>query len=459
MMFVKSTHAAAVAATALISAGVPKNLDVNQTTSILITAKTLAEGAMSYYTGTAQAYADLAQPYYWWECGALMGAMLDYSHYTADTTYDQVIATALLAQVGPDFDYMLPAHYGDEGNDDLAFWGFAVLAAAERNFPQPNTTVPSWLDLGQNLWNSLASRWNTTDCAGGLMWQIFPSNPNGFTYKNSVSNGGFFQISARLARATGNNTYLEWAEKIWDWSQGVGFIDSSYNVLDGASITDNCSAVNPVSFSYSTGIYMYGAAVLSDYTNDTKWTTRTTSLLDASKSFFSPFDNATNIMYEHACEQVDKCNTDMKSFKGYLSRFMYASTVYVPSMLPTVHTLLNTSANAAAQACTGGDNGTTCGQKWYTGTFDGSTGLGQEMSALETVQGLLVGQSTPPFKGNQIQVIRDFATTPTAATTTPSPTATATPTKRSSWAVACGADMRWTATLSALTGFFVWAMA
>jgi mannan endo-1,6-alpha-mannosidase len=481
MVFVKSTHL--VPAIAQIASFInPRDLNINDKTSIAGVARTIAAETMSYYPGTDKAFADLPAPYYWWECGAMIGAMIDYSHYTKDSTYDKTLATALLAQVGPNFDYMLPKHYGDEGNDDQAFWGFAVMAAAERNFPQPDASVPSWLELATNLWNSMASRWDTSSCGGGLFWQIFESNPNGMTYKNSVSNGGLFQLSARLARATGNQTYVDWAKKVWDWTEGVGMIDKDFNVLDGASSDDNCAKMNPVSFSYSAGIYLYGAAVLANTTGDAVWTTRTEKLLEASKSFFSPFDNATNIMYEHACEQVDKCNTDMLSFKGYFSRFAFASTLMVPSILSTVNELYHVSAPAAAKACSGGDKGTTCGQKWYVDGYDGHTGLGQEMCALETIQGLLVAESTPPFQKDQIKVVRDFpgaaAAPRPSSTNVPAPAATsktapapaatlsaapdvmttAAPTKRSNSAGSLDVDFRWIA-LSSLTGLLVWGMA
>lgn len=363
---------------------------------------------MSYYSGDATKFVDLPQPHFWWQAGALMGSMLDYSHYTGDKSYDKTIARALLAQVGPDFDYMLPTHFGQEGNDDQAFWGFSVMSAAERNFPQPDEGVPSWLQLVTNLWNSQVPRWDTATCGGGLPWQIFASNPNGLDYKNTVSNGGLFQISARLARATGNTTYLDWAEKVWDWTEKIGLIDADGNVYDGASASHNCADTNPVTFSYGAAIYLYGAAVLADATGDRKWVARTERVLRASRSFFSPFDNATNIMYEHACEQVDTCNADMRSFKAYFSRFAYAASVYVPSIRPAVEELWHTTAPAAAQACSGGDAGTTCGQKWYVGGFDGDVGLGQQMCALETVQGLLAGQAKKPLKGDQIKTVRTF---------------------------------------------------
>lgn len=456
MKFAKPTHLVPAMAqlASLIS---PRDLNINETSSIKGVARTIAAGAMSYYPGNAQTYVDLPAPYYWWECGALVGAMLDYSHYTQDSTYDRTLATALLAQVGPYFDFMVPKDYGEEGNDDQAFWGFSVMSAAERNFPQPNASVPSWLELGANLWNSMDARWNTSSCGGGLFWQIFPSNPNGMTYKNSVSNGGLFQLSARLARATGNQTYLDVAQKVWDWSQGVGLIDQNYNVLDGASTGDNCSAVNPMSFSYAAGIYLYGAAVMANTTGDSIWTTRTEKLLEAAKSFFSPFPNATDIMYEHACVEVGTCDTDMLSFKGYLSRFAYASTLMVPSIVPTVNELFDPSAVAAAKACSGGVNGTACGEKWYVGGYDGHTGLGQEMCALETVQGLLVPDSTPPFQKDQIKVVRDFAPSPSPSCSTTASSPASSPTKRSGAPGPAGVDFRWVV-LSSLTALLVWGM-
>lgn len=122
-------------------------------------------------------------------------------------------------------------------------------------------------------------------------------------------------------------------------------------------------------------------------------------------------------MYEHACEQVERCNVDMKSFKGYLSRFMYASTLMVPSLQADVKELLDATATAAANACSGGDDSVTCGQKWYVGGFDGSVGLGQQMCALETVQGHLARQAAPPLRKGEIKDVRqsDVVTSPTAS--------------------------------------------
>jgi mannan endo-1,6-alpha-mannosidase len=110
--------------------------------------------------------------------------MLDYWHLTGDSTYNEITTQALLSQVGPEYDYMVPAHEKDEGNDDQAFWGFATMSAAEKDYPQPTIGPYSWLRLTENLWNTQVRRWDTATCGGGLKWQIFTFN-NGYDYKNS----------------------------------------------------------------------------------------------------------------------------------------------------------------------------------------------------------------------------------------------------------------------------------
>lgn len=80
---------------------------------------------MTYYKGnqSGQTPGILPGPppagdYYWWEAGALWGAMVEYWHYTGDTSYNDVVTQALLFQVGPNRDYMPPNVTASLGNDD-----------------------------------------------------------------------------------------------------------------------------------------------------------------------------------------------------------------------------------------------------------------------------------------------------------------------------------------------------
>ena len=244
-------------------------------------------------------------------------------------------------------------------------------------------------------------RWNTSTCNGGLQWQFNPAN-NGFYYKSAIANGGFFQLAARLARYTGDATYAEWAGRVYKWTAGVGLIDGRGNgyVYDGTDDTRNCTIVNHGQWSYNAAVFLLGSAVMANITaNDTlsPWVNRTQQFLYGAKAvFFSPFDNATGIMYEFMYEKEGNCNTDQFSFKAYLSRWMVAASQILPDLKEQIFELIKPSAEAAATSCAGLE-GNECGTRWYVGDWDGTRGVGQQLSALETVQGLLVDYAEPPL--------------------------------------------------------------
>ncbi len=146
-----------------------------------------------------------------------------------------------------------------QGNDDQAFWGFAALTAAENKFPDPTGKEPSWLALAQAIFNLQVGRWDDSLCGGGLRWQIFAWN-KGYDYKNSISNGGFFQLAARLARYTGNDTYTQWAEKSYDWIQTTPLFTSDYLIYDGAQTENNCTIASKYQWTYNIGTFLIGAA-------------------------------------------------------------------------------------------------------------------------------------------------------------------------------------------------------
>jgi mannan endo-1,6-alpha-mannosidase len=234
--------------------------------SIKSAASTISYGLMKYYTGnnTGDNPGNLPSPYYWWEAGAMFGTMVEYWYYTSDTTYNPVVKAALLSQAGEDDDFMPLNQTKTEGNDDQGFWGMAAMSAAEMNFENPSAPDPGWLALAQGVFNDMAGRWDDSTCGGGLRWQIFTFN-QGYNYKNSIANGCFFNIAARLAAYTGNQTYADWAVKTWDWMDSVGLIGDNYEIYDGTSDTENCTIIDHGRFSYNQGIYLFGAAMMYNH--------------------------------------------------------------------------------------------------------------------------------------------------------------------------------------------------
>ena len=216
----------------------------------------------------------------------MLGTLVEYWYLTGDDTYNKEVTQGLQFQVGPNngrltaacdqrpdsktltnhlSDYMPPNQTKDEGNDDQAFWAFSAMTAAELNFPNPPDSQPSWLSLAQAVFNLQANRWDDAACGGGLRWQIFPLNA-GYDYKNTISTGGFFQLSARLARYTGNATYAQWAEKSFDWLMQSPLISKTgWQVFDGTARGNNCTDADHTYWTYNVGTLLSGASFMYNY--------------------------------------------------------------------------------------------------------------------------------------------------------------------------------------------------
>ena len=204
-------------------------LDISSKSSISSALSTTVQNMMSYYNGNEPGQVPGILPgglacdpnnpgiYCWWEAGAMWGAMVNYWQYTNDTQYNDIVTQGIQFQRGPDNNFNPPNQTKSMGIDDQVFWAFAALDAVEANFPEsPNSDDPSWLALAQAVYNFQTEYWDTSVCGGGFRWQVYSFNA-GYNLKNAIANGGNFQLSARLAYITGNTTYGDWAEKVYDW--------------------------------------------------------------------------------------------------------------------------------------------------------------------------------------------------------------------------------------------------
>lgn len=352
-----------------------ETLNIASTKSIQSTTASLAKNLVSYLD---PATGMLPAPYYWWEAGGTLGGLLDYWHYTGDATHNSAVMTGLLANVGSGNDFLGPL---TDGNDDQGWWALSAMSAAEYNLPTSGTP---WLAIAQNVHGEMVSRWDTTSCSGGLKWKISPS-ADGYDYKSTISNALFFQLSARLFRATGDQSYADWASKIFLWCRSVNLIDrDTWAVYDGTNDLLQCSQVDHDEWSYNVGVFLYGSAIMQSLSSDPVWATRTTGLLGATAHFFN-----NGIMQETKCEPSGTCDVDQLSFKAYLSRYMAGTMAALPSTQATIMPLLQSSAGGAAASCGNGPDASTCGFKWDINNWDGTMGVGQQLSGLEVVHGLL----------------------------------------------------------------------
>ncbi|KAH1601576.1 hypothetical protein KXV53_004717 [Aspergillus fumigatus] len=365
------------------------DVDINDDQSIKNAASTAAYGAMSYYHGNESGQIPGAFPTKWWEGSALFMAMLQYQYFTGDHTYNSDVSLGLQWQAG-DGDYM-PSNYSSYlGNDDQMFWGLAAMLAAELQFPDRSEGY-SWLSLAQGVYNTQVDRWDTSTCGGGLRWQIYTYQA-GYTMKNAISNGGLFQLAARLARYTNNHTYYEWAEKVWDWSCSSPLLNNkTWSVADSTNIEDGCESQGNNQWSYNYGTYLMGAAYMWNYTNGTnsKWATAVDGLLNNTLDIFFPAKYGGNIMSEVLCEPNEVCNDNEILFKGLVTSWLAFTALLVPSTYDRILPKLQGSAVAAGATCTGNGNNS-CGVRWYASKWDGWTGMEEQISVTDVLSVSLI---------------------------------------------------------------------
>ncbi|ESZ94071.1 glycoside hydrolase family 76 protein [Sclerotinia borealis F-4128] len=401
--FALSTSIVVLFGSSMVNAEI--DLHIEDDNSIKNAAATIAYDMMTYYKGNQSGGIPGVLPgpppdpswgYYWWESGAMWGTLIDYWYYTGDSSYNDDAMAGIQWQTGANND-MMPANWSQSmGNDDQGFWGMTAMSAAETKFPDPPSDRPGWLALAQAVFNTQAWRIDNSSCGGGLRWQVYPYL-TGYNYKNSIANGCFFNIGARLARYTNNETYAQFAEETWNWVTSVGYMDKNYNIFDGAHIEENCTDINKVQFSYNSGVYLLGAATMYNYTNGSAiWEERVKGLLNATFTNFFP---TNKIAYEIACEAKLSCTTDMFSFKAFLTRWLAATTKMAPFTYDLIMPYLKASAVAAAKQCSGSSPfpGRTCGLSWSKGVaWDGTSGVGQQMAAMSAIFVNLVQQIQAP---------------------------------------------------------------
>lgn len=179
-------------------------------------------------------------------------------------------------------------------------------------------------------------------------------------------------------------------------------------MYDGTDDTTNCSEINYIQWSMNAGLlidagaYMTNITQFSSLSNATFWDfTLWLTISTASRIFVDQAASANSlgrsILYEVACQPSDNCYVDQKAYRTRLARAMgnarhlaYQSShsvngTGVNAYIERITSILQTSATAAASQCTGGEIGTACGSDWVSREFDGSTGLGEDLSALEVI--------------------------------------------------------------------------
>ena len=331
--------------------------------------------------------------YYFWESGLAWDTMINYWAHSGDETLVPTVQAALLHQRGQDDAYLPANQTRNLGNEDQTFWGLAAMSAAELGFPAAESTNVTWFDLAKNVFDTQVQRWNEATCNGGLRWQIFTFNA-GYNYKNSLTQANFALLGARLYRYSGNETYLEWAERAVEWSVNAGLIYSPREgvpaIYDGTDVTTNCSDVNHIQWTINAGQFMNAYAYACNGTCSSTWQELGRVALASTTGVFA---RNGSILTEVACRPSGTCNTDQEAYRAPLARGLANARDMVSdlddSSKEDANKIIAASARGAGIQCAGTEG---CGTDWSAKEFDGATGLGQDLAGLE----IIMATSTRP---------------------------------------------------------------
>ncbi|KAF3916244.1 hypothetical protein ABW21_db0200820 [Orbilia brochopaga] len=375
-------------------------IDLNKPDTIKTAANTVVKSLLQDYTDQKPLIPGvLPSKYGFWEAGLFFNTILDYAAWTGDNTYNSFFEKDFFNQVGDGKDFLSANFSATLTNSDVGYWALTAMSAAEYGANPADSSYPSYLTLAKNVFDDFANRWDAKTCKGGLRESIFVAN-NGYNIKDAESNGAFFELAARLGLNTGNKTYLDWATKIYDWTNSTGFISplespNNGQVYFSAAVEDNCQQIDQTYSSALQSNYIYGAAVMYNATKSQSWLDRAAFLAGFSAvTYFTPQtymnDGSSQIATEQACEYNNTCATNQKAGKSVMFRSLAAAINLdkTKTILGRVSVQLNNSATAAAKSCT---NDGDCAFNWSKLTYNATqgTGVGEKMNAVECFLAIL----------------------------------------------------------------------
>jgi len=307
----------------------------------------------------------------WWQQAEALETIIDYSSRTSTTAYTADIATTFNDNKSNGF---LNNYYDDEG-----WWALTWIKAYDL------VGTGQYLSMAKSIFNDMTHGWDSI-CGGGLWWS------KDRAYKNAIPNELFLSVAARLHEHTPGDavggggpqhmSYIDWANREWQWFKSSGMINSSHLVNDGLKITGkHCQNNGQNTWTYNQGVILGALTDMYRITRDTSYLTQAEAIADA--NIMTNTDNK-GILYEKDCEPNDSCDDDGVQFKGIFMKNLYylystdARQKYKEFILK----------NAAAICTHDRDDSDNFGLHW-DGPFDMSQPNSQS-SAIDTINAAMV---------------------------------------------------------------------
>jgi predicted alpha-1,6-mannanase (GH76 family) len=236
----------------------------------------------------------------WWNAANALTAVIGYIAHTGDASRRPVLATTFRRARGRHPDFV------NTFFDDNGWWGLAWVAAYDL------TGQSAYLDAARTIFDRNLAGWDGV-CGGGMWWNIKR------TYKNAITNELFLTLAAQLHQRTpGDQDYLGWALRTWEWLTGRALIGPDGLVNDG--LTAGCANNGGTAWTYNQGVILGGLAALYDITGDRDYLGHGEFIADAA---LAGLTDAGGILTEPCELSADGCNGDATQFKGIFARYLH----------------------------------------------------------------------------------------------------------------------------------------
>jgi hypothetical protein len=237
----------------------------------------------------------------WWGAANSTTVLVNYSMLSGSSDYQSAVENTFNVNYSSGF--VNTIHYDDEG-----WWALAWIDAYDW------TQNPDYLNMASSIFEDMTKGWDDSTCGGGVWWS------KAGTYKNAVTNELFLSVAAHLANRVSDPdlqaSYLEWANREWQWFLQSGMINSQNLINDG--LTNSCQNNHQTTWTYNQGVILGGLAELYQQNPDASLPQAAQSIALAT---IDQLTDANGILHE-SCEP--NCNGDRVQFKGIFVRNLMA---------------------------------------------------------------------------------------------------------------------------------------
>ena len=317
-------------------------------------------------------------PSSWWNSAVALTSIIDYTRETGDTTYEWIInRTFEINQVafaaGVRATNAISGDFISASTDDDEWWALAWIDAYNLTGNQ------AYLNMAVTIANYVETMWDGT-CGGGLWSDTTKS------YKNAITNALYVRLTAELHVAvSGDSTWLNQANSVWNWFQNSGMINGSGLVNDGLN-SSTCGNNGGTVWTYNQGMTIGAATEMYRATGNSGDLSTAERL--ANSAISSSLLVTSGVLTE-SCDALNAtCDDDQKQFKGIFMDYLgdlnsVVGGTYTSFIDTQINALWNNDRNAFNQI----------GERWSGQTSTADPNIVSWRTQASALEAILAGQS------------------------------------------------------------------